>query len=505
MKCLVLRWTESPAVLTVLSFFLIGFAWLWITPPAGGVDEVSHYVRTVGLAHGQLIGDDVDPTRPLAHLNEQQLLRVNAEAGWFRIPGRSPSPSECNVLDATRPFDCDQTPEVPGTIEEVSLHGRSLPGAYVVPAGFARFGGGMWSTLMLARFGMLVQNTVLFAVIVWALQAIHRRGSGLGQSAIVVLALTATPVLLFLAGTMSPSATEILAVGAFTATLIADARTHTRSFIWLAAFLAVIASWARDLGGPAVLLATLSIAAVEPGLRRWFMNAGIKRWIPVGIAAVGIATSQIWQMAYKHPLSPEFGSLARVWGDTMLTVTTLRDAVGLGGWLNTRMDPLLETAWVLAWVLLFATLVRRVSPVVRRVIMCQVIVLLLVSVLLIGSLRAGGFGTQGRFLLPFIAISVIILATASSETSVGREGLTRSAVAGVSLFVALGHVSALVIAAHRHARGLNGSSIDFSQADWSPPGGWVPAGILMVLAVGCLCAGAIAGWGIQPSVRRMTE
>ena len=222
----------------VASFFLLGFAWLWSTPPAGGVDEASHYVRIVGLAHGQLIGSDVESNRPLAHLNERQLERVNAEAGRFRIPGRSPAPSECHVLDANRPFDCEQTPAVDGTIEEVSLHGRSLPGSYLVPALFARFGGGMWSTLMLARFGMLLQNTILFAVVVWALRTVHRQGNPFSSAALISLGLLLTPVLVFLAGTMSPSATEILSVGAFTATLVAAGRSNSMTWLWAASALA---------------------------------------------------------------------------------------------------------------------------------------------------------------------------------------------------------------------------------------------------------------------------
>lgn len=495
MKHLDRRWHGSSAVLIVLSFFLVGLSWLWITPPAGGVDEASHYVRTVGLAYGQLIGSDVSPTRPLAYLNESQLVRVNAEAGWFRIPGRSPSPSECNVLDATRPFDCVQTPSTSGSVEEVSYHGRSLPGAYVLPAGLAKFGGGMWSTLMLARFGMLLQNTALFAVIVWALRTIHRRGAGLSRHAVALLSLTATPVLVFLVGTMSPSATEILAVGAFTATIVAAARTHSAGFMWSAVSLAVIASWARDLGGPAIVLAALSIAVVEPGLRRWFMDAGSKRWAPVGIAVLGIVSAQFWQIALKHPLSPEFGSLAQIWRDVLLTVTTLRDAIGLGGWLNTRMDPLIEMVWAVTWVLLCCSLAGSASFVVRRVFMGQIVVVLVVSMLLIGSLRAGGFGIQGRFLLPFVAIAAIMLATSSSGTRTRSQELSGAGRAGVALFVAVGHMSALLVSAHRHARGLNGRPIDFSQAVWSPPGGWFPAGILALLAGGCLCAGAIVGRG----------
>ena len=481
----------------VATFFLLGCAWLWATPPGGGVDETSHYVRIVGLAHRQLIGSDVEPNRPLAHLNERQLKRVNAEAGRFRIPGRSPAPSECHVLDASQPFDCEQTPAVDGTIEEVSLHGRSLPGSYFIPAAFARFGNGMWSTLMLARFGMLVQNTALFAAVVWALRALRKQDHNFSAAAVVTLGLTVTPVLAFLAGTMSPSATEILAVAAFTSVLIASGRSKSMAALWAASVLAVFASWSRDLGGPAVVIASASIILLEPDLRCWFRHEGATRWFPVGLGALGVVSSQVWQSVMKHPLAPEFGSIGQVWRDVYLTMTTLKDAVGLGGWLNTRMDPFLEITWVSMWVLALAALLRGVSSLLRKVLSGQAVALLVISVLLIGSQRAGGFGTQGRYLLPFVAVSVILLATASQEPSGKGRAVSRRDATLFGSFLVLGHGSAFLIAAHRHARGLR-EPIDFGRAVWSPVGGWLLAGLILLAASAALVMVARTGGLARP-------
>lgn len=483
---------RSRSFWAVGSFFLLGFAWLWATPPGGGVDETSHYVRVVGLAHGQLIGSDVESNRPLAHLNEYQLERVNAEAGRFRIPGRSPAPSDCHVLDASQPFNCEQTPAVDGTIEEVSLHGRSLPGSYFIPAAFARFGNGMWSTLMLARFGMLVQNTALFAAVVWALRAVRKQDHTFSAASAVTLGLTVTPVLAFLAGTMSPSATEILAVAAFTSVLIASGRSKSMAALWAAAVLAVIASWSRDLGGPAIVIASASVLLLEPDLRRWFRHEGAKKWFPVGLGALGVVSSQVWQSLMKHPLAPEFGSISQVWQDVYLTVTTLRDAVGLGGWLNTRMDPLLETMWVLVWVVAFVAMLRRVSARTRQVVAAHGVALVVISVFVIASQRAGGFGTQGRYLLPFVAVSVIVLATAPHDASVVNRVVSRRGAALFGSFLALGHGSAFLMAAHRHARGLS-EPIDFGRAVWSPVGGWLLAGLFLFVASAALVMVARAG------------
>lgn len=497
-----LAWSKSGGAWAVGAFVLLCSAWLWVTPPAGGVDEASHYVRSVGLAHGQLIGDDVDPTRPLGQLEGEQLTRVNAEAGAFRIPGRSPVPSQCNVLDVGRPFDCGQEPARQGTIVEVSLHGRSLPGAYIVPAVFSRFGSGMVSTSMLLRLGMMLQVAVLFAVVVAGLRRL-RPASG---SSLALLGSTVTPVLVFLAGTLSPSAFETMAVAAFTVALLVFSRTLERTWMWTAVVLAVLASWSRDLGSVATLLAAVSIGIVEPRLRLWWTTAGRSRWVPPVLIGAAAASALAWQAVFKYPLGPSFDSPGRVWADAATTLRTLRNGTGLSGWLDTPMDPVLETLWAGLWLVLFILAIRRLDSVRRWVLAVQSVVLLGISLYLIAMLRTAGFGIQARFLFPLVAVIVISVAcapksatdstTTGIDSPVARDRSRAWAAASWAGLLIAGHVSALIVMAHRHARGLNGSPIDFSEAIWSPPGGWAPPIVLTV--AGCVCiALAVSAWHSQ--------
>ena len=59
--------------LVFLSYALLMASWIVGNPPYGGPDEWSHYLRAVGLGHGQLLGTPsgregalaiVGPTRP---------------------------------------------------------------------------------------------------------------------------------------------------------------------------------------------------------------------------------------------------------------------------------------------------------------------------------------------------------------------------------------------------------------------------------------------------------
>src|SRR3982751_4623600 len=65
--------TQFPPWLVFASYVLLAGAWVMGNPPASAPDEWSHYLRVVGLAHGQLIGTSsglegamaiVGPTRP---------------------------------------------------------------------------------------------------------------------------------------------------------------------------------------------------------------------------------------------------------------------------------------------------------------------------------------------------------------------------------------------------------------------------------------------------------
>lgn len=486
-----LRRSRSPGVWLVATFVLLGLAWIISSPPGAGVDETSHYIRVVGLAHGQLLGDPVDPDRPLGDLAGEQLRRVNAEAGMYRIPGAGPPPSACNVFDPAMPYLCPQYPQQEMARNEVSLHARYLPGAYVVPAAFARFGSTMWQTLALARLGVLLQNAALLLVVVRAFGVLHRCGWRFTTGSAALAALSFTPLLAFLSGTLSPSSTEAWAVAAFVASLVALARTGSSRWLWLAVVTAVMACWVRDLGAAAVVLSAVLVGVLEPGLRRWWRTARRDRWWATGAVLVAVVAAMLWQAALKQPVAPTSLSLGDLWRELRQVPGTLRDAVGLLGWLNVPLDPLVETAWILAWAAAFGVVVVSGSRRLRLVLVVQGVVVVVAAVVLSLSMRAAGFGMQARFLLPLLAMLVLLAVTSPS----GDRPMSPWIVRVVLAVCALGHGSGLLISAHRNANGLTGGSIDFGAAAWFPPGGWLPAVALgatacLVLACTPLRSGA---------------
>jgi hypothetical protein len=480
-----------PVVAPVVAFVLVGLCWVLTSPPGVGVDEPSHYIRVVGLAHGHLIGRDVPADRPLAGVTPDQLVRVNEESGAYDLPGNQREPLPCNVFQPEQPFACAQYDVVPGTAEHVSFHARYLPGAYVLPAVFARFGSSMWRTVILARLGFLAQNTVLFAVVLLALRA--RNGGRTftrSPAATALLALTATPVLAFQAGTIAPSSTEILATAAFAAALGAAA-VNPHRWRWIAVLCGVMASWSRDLGVVAVVVAVVAWALADPGVRAWWRRRDRADSVAVAVLAVGALGAVVWQATMKVALEPWPDSVAAEWRDLGTVPAMLHDSVGLLGWINFRLDRTVDGLWSITWLAALVVLLVRADRRVRAVVAGVAVFYVLMNLVLIDGLRGAGFEAQPRFTLPFVAVAVIVVVARDREAA--APVWAAWALSALALLVAAGQFSALLISAQRHANGLTGAPIDFDHAAWSPPGGWNAGLALMGLAVCAIVLPVVAG------------
>ena len=507
----------------VVAFVLVGLCWMVTSPPGVGVDEPSHYIRVVGMANGQFFGRSVPADRPLSGLAGAQLERVNAESGAFDLPGTQREPLPCNVFEPTMPFACAQYPVVAGTAEHVSFHAKYLPGAYVLPAVLARFGSSMWRTLLLARLGFLIQNTVLFAVTLLALR--RRRAAegrvGSGRPALALLALSVTPLVAFQVGTIAPSATEVLGVAAFTAALGAVAMAP-RPWRWIALGCGVMACWARDLGVVGIGLAVMAWVVVDPGVRRWWRERTRADVIAAMVLAAAALGAVVWQLTMKVALRPRPGPLAELWRDLGVVPSLLHQSVGLLGWLNYRLDPFVDAVWSATWVALLFVVLSRLDRQTRWVFAGLGFVYVALNLVLIDGLRATGFGVQPRFTLSVVAVAVVLLGARASRgtgaaapegavagsveiemannRSRDAPGGSRWLAPAVAVVVAAGHVSALVLSAHRHANGIGTGAISFDRPAWSPPGGWnvammmfaLAASLIVVPVVGPVAATAIS-------------
>jgi len=472
-------------------FVVLGLCWAITTPPGGGVDEPSHYVRMVGLAQGDLFGDPIPLDTPFGDLTGDQLVRVNSEGGLYLLPGTKREPTACNVFDVQIAYSCAPNPVTAEPQVHPSYHARYLPGSYLLPALFSRLGDTTWKTLVAGRVGFVVQNAVLLWVAALALAGWARRYRTVSTGPAVVLALSITPLLMFLSGTLSPSSTEILGVAACAAALLRAFRDGSSRWLWTATACGAVAAWSRDLGGPAVVLAVIVVAMLEPGSReRWRgrRSSDMAAWSVLALAVVG---AQVWQAVNKASMTPPFGSLAQVWARLGEVAVSARDSLGLVGWLVVPMDGVAELLWTVLLMVGVAMAAVRLQPRARAVAAGLVLVYVLVGVVLSSSMHASGFALQGRYLLPVAAVLVMVLVGYGSTGSL-HWGWVRVAL----VVAAIGQFSTLLVSAQRNAIGLNGSAIDFARAAWTPPSGWWVW--LVVAALACV---GLAALGLPSQLR----
>lgn len=498
--------TVPSAVVTI--FFVLGMCWAVTTPPGGGVDEPSHFIRALGLAEGRLFGDPVPLDRPFGTLSGEQLERVNSEAGDYLLPGNLREPLPCNAFKADMPFACAQYPATAEPNVHTSYHARYLPGAYVLPAVFSTAGDSTWKALVASRVGMLVQNGVLLAVAAAALARAVRRGGGITTGAAMVAALGFTPLLMFLSATVSPSSTEILGVAAFTAAFVVAVRQQSSRWWWMAVLCAVMAAWARDLGGPAVVVGAAAVALTELAFRSWWRQRTRSDMVAAAVLIVAVIGAQVWQLVNKASLQPDLSSFDALWANLQAVATAVHGSIGLVGWLVVPMEPVASLLWSTVLVMGVAMALLRMGGRARWVVAGVAAVYVLAGVVVSSGMKAGGFALQARYLMPIAAAGMVVLVCAAAErgdeteadpagaaagraaadraeagraeaAEVGRASATEvgrlgwSWVRAALVVAAIGHFTTLLVWAQRNAIGLNGSAIDFDRAAWTPPLGWM--------------------------------
>jgi hypothetical protein len=474
----VLRRAWTAPVVATLAFVVLRLAWALSTPPGAAPDEPSHYIRMVGLARGDLVGERVDPATPTpgALPTPEAIARMNSEAGRYELPRLLTPPEPCNAFRPELPFACAWSPVDTPSGSHISYHARYLPGAYVLPAAASRVGGTMWQTLFAGRVGFLLQATALFVVVAAAIRARCSVLGRLSTGSAVVLTMSVTPLVLFMAGTLAPNGTELLAMAACTASTMVLAVRWSSRWLWCAAICTVIASWSRDLGAPTVVLALVAVALVDPSLGGALGSHRREVRVPVLVAATGAVSAVVWQLLNKVSIlrwPASWGEVATGLSEVGYVVPA---SVGLVGWLDTRVHPLVENGWVVTAALGAGAVLTRVAARVQRVVAGVAAVGLLVGVELAMGLRVAGFGLQARFLLPIVAIGVVILVMAPQRTAPWAPGVVRA----VLVVASIGHLAMLLRAAHRHAQGI-GQSVRFGEAVWSPPLGWATSITLMVV------------------------
>jgi hypothetical protein len=459
-------------------------------------------VRAVGVVSGEIAPPEADAKRG---------------TGAFQTVPRGLVRANCWAFDATKSAACAEPPSAdPTPVSAPTGAGRYFPPYYAVVGWPLAWWPG-YSGLFVAR---LIGGALSAALLAGAVVAVVRRSRH--RLVLGGLLVGLTPMATCMAAAVNPNGLEIAAAIAFFTGLFhlflgrragPQPAESTNGLMWLvgtsALALAVLRA-SSPLWVAVGLLAVLvpwSAANVAPLLRRkatWV-------WVVV-IGAAGVA-AVVWILA-KHT-----ADLGDYTGGRTLTTSQawmveaenwrgyLDQAVGVTGWLDTRMSGVFYLVWQLAaGALLLAAVVAG-----RWVDRWRMLVLVAGGVLVPAYLEVRfanvtGFITQGRYVLPMLAGIVLFAAFVLEERGLDGPRARTTVRLCVVLLLPI-HLVCLLYTMARWQRGLPDvgqrgiTSLDPTQGAWHPVVGSVVPLVVEIaglLVIGVLVWRAAAGAPAAP-------
>jgi hypothetical protein len=484
-------------VLLFAAWTLLALGWTFANPPFAAPDEAAHYVRTLGLSEGKLIGSDPKVVPVQATPLRQEYADMTTRD--VKIPGRlAPQDPGCYVNDPRLPATCIDTERpVPGEVTTASYVGDYQPLPYLLPAALVRAGGGSNAADRWGRIGSLIPAVAMLGLALALLW--DRRSGGISLLGLVV---AVTPMVVFCVASLTGSGLEISAGIAFAAALLRIWRDDgaPRGWVWAAlAASGALLSLSRS-ASPAWIVADLVVFVAVFGPRRSWAMARRRRgaWVAAAVIAVAVVLNRAWESLYGPDISPSLASARfglRVGWDQL--PGGLEQLVIAYGYLEFRPPTLLWVAWLAILVAVVAAGLLAGSRREKLVLAVATVVAPLVPLaLFVVLIRFTGFGIQGRHVLPLLVVLPLL---AGEILRRHRERIAprarRALLVGVPLIAAAGQVAAWWYNGRRAATGIAHDLWFAPDAQWDPPLGWtwwiavVLAGAVL-LAVSLALAGA---------------
>jgi hypothetical protein len=464
------RWWTSFAI-----FAALGLAWMLATPLMTGPDEPAHVVRAASVGRSELLGRSVPKALQVAPIGNAAVI-VTAP-GIYKDAGNV----TCVAMHKKRTAGCLNLSGTRNEVRQQTYVGHHPPAYYGFVGFFSRIvRPGATQIYLMRALGMLV----IAALLASSLESLRR--TLVPMWAATGLAIAVSPMVLFLAGTVSPSGVEVgAAIGVWVsgavlareADVVVDRRLVDRVGI---AMCILVLSRALSPLWLGLIGLVLLILTTRPGLVALARSHRVWGW---GGALAACSVFQLWWYVHASPLSHFVGYPFHGSGVQLVRISLgksgemLREMIGVFGWLDTRAPGFTLLVWVLALggIATLALGVASTRFVLALLAATAVIVVVPVLVEAAGAHEAG-FIWQGRYSLP-LGVGVPIIAGIGVGSSEGAKRLGRRL--GIVLVVGLGAAQLLAFAAavHRYAVGANGIIWFFPDAKWTPP---VPSLLLIV-------------------------
>jgi hypothetical protein len=522
-KAVMGRLVRQPAVLLWLSIAAFTFAFLGTSALGMGPDEPVHYIKAAATARGDILGERVSAAEvrenyPIPVFSsddpaDRARAKRIAESGTFTWREYS-LPASVAIIGLPD-FPCFATlREIPGSCGPSIIAQPKNPesvyssaGAYPPSPYFVYGLGSLVPGSRAARwYGARIAGAALALAVLASAFALLLEGSCRRGWLVAALAIAVPPTSVFTFAVVNPSSLELaggLAVAAAVVRLGRDAAPTRRTWS-LVAFAAVALAVSRPLGpywlAPFGLI--LVVLAGWRNVRSLLLHGRAPRVAMTAVAAAALSTL-LWARLNEANLPllwdrvPEAARAAV--SNLILVVLQLP---GIFGW-N-------ETPIAIPWTWLYGTgLVALVAVAIvfgtrrQRAALLLAIAISIVMVVLIAmplEMYAQRYAMQARYVLPFAVLIPLLVADALSRAA-ARAPDARPP--GTPWYPTGGLLPAAVITfmttvqlvgwwtnAVRNANGFGGFAF-WGEDAWTPPLGWAPWLVLVLVGV---VSGLGAAW-----------
>jgi hypothetical protein len=469
-------------------------------PPFAAPDENMHYLRTLSVEQGHLVGPKASPDTVFGQTDRQQEWLVQA-AREVQVPSRLfPPDAGCYVFGRDYSAAClDDFIPPDDPAPSTTTVGTYQPLPYLLPAVATKAGNTPESSLRLGRLaGALVALGLLAlaAAVAW-----DARAPGLS---LLGPALAVTPMVIFCAAILNGSSLEITGGVAFIACLLRLGRDAAPpGWVWIAAGASgLVFALSRSATPLWIGLALLVLVVLHGHGQTWskLRAGGRPAAIATACLAAGLVLNRVWEGLYG-PDVPTGLTAARLALETGLEQLPywLQEIVGKFGYLEFDLPLPVYLFWGLATAAAVGGAIRCAPARAKAVLaVCALALVALPLAQYVIFQRHTGFGLQGRHVLPILVILPLLagelLRRHRDRLPANRAGFVALVFGGIGAT----HFVALYWNAWRSAVGLNGPFVFLGDAEWSPPVGWglwlavAGAGAVCVAAAGVLAAKAEA-------------
>jgi hypothetical protein len=470
-------WTTRRVWLTgFLAFFALSAAWALATPLTASPDEPSHMVRAAATARGEFTGQQFD-----RRIYDGGKWVMQSQTG-YKLPSQYDYiliMHECYTAHLDKPASCAK-PMTSGSKEGIagSTAAANNP-LYYLAVG--------WPSLLndgqAGLYGMRLVSAGLCAALLASAVVTAAQWSRRRSYTLLGTMVAATPMTLFLNGSVNPNSIEICSAlllwSAALALFLDPEPTLTNRRLARAGIATIALVNVRQLGPLWVIgILLCAIIASDGGVLRTLVR---KRavWAWSGGVMAATLSGFLWSLhsntlviaAVNHP-AYTFGRAARHTFD--LSGMYVDSLIGLFGWLDTPAPAGTRVAWYA--VTLFLALLAFAFSRRREALALTGLVLAIVVIPIVAQGEQAqhlGYIWQGRYILA-VAVGLPLLSSGilakrlqfSKAPAESRLLLTLATVTGLAGF------NAFFFTLHRYAVGAYGALIRI-HPKWSPPGGFL--------------------------------